>query len=27
MRAGVVMAVARTTFREFWRSPEAVFWT
>lgn len=27
MRAGVVFAVARTTFREFWRSPEAVFWT
>jgi ABC-type multidrug transport system permease subunit len=27
MRAAVVMAVARTTFREFWRSPEAVFWT
>lgn len=23
----IVMAVARTTFREFWRSPEAVFWT
>jgi len=23
----LVMAVARTTFREFWRSPEAVFWT
>ncbi|MCC7061818.1 MAG: ABC transporter permease [Planctomycetes bacterium] len=27
MNARVVMAVARTTFREFWRSPEAVFWT
>lgn len=27
MRANVVFAVARTTFREFWRSPEAVFWT
>ncbi len=27
MRARVVLAVARTTFREFWRSPEAVFWT
>jgi ABC-2 type transport system permease protein len=27
MRATVVSAVARTTFREFWRSPEAVFWT
>ncbi len=27
MRLAVVMAVARTTFREFWRSPEAVFWT
>lgn len=27
MRARVVGAVARTTFREFWRSPEAVFWT
>jgi ABC-2 type transport system permease protein len=26
-RARVVLAVARTTFREFWRSPEAVFWT
>jgi ABC-type multidrug transport system permease subunit len=23
----IVLAVARTTFREFWRSPEAVFWT
>lgn len=23
----IVMAVARATFREFWRSPEAVFWT
>jgi ABC-type multidrug transport system permease subunit len=22
-----VLAVAKTTFREFWRSPEAVFWT
>ncbi|MBL8734393.1 MAG: ABC transporter permease [Planctomycetes bacterium] len=27
MRMRVVRAVARTTFREFWRSPEAVFWT
>ncbi len=27
MRARVLLAVARTTFREFWRSPEAVFWT
>ena len=27
MRLRVAMAVARTTFREFWRSPEAVFWT
>ena len=27
MRARVVLEVARTTFREFWRSPEAVFWT
>jgi ABC-2 type transport system permease protein len=27
MRPRVVMAMARTTFREFWRSPEAVFWT
>ncbi len=25
MRANVVFAVARTTFREFWRSPDAVF--
>jgi ABC-type multidrug transport system permease subunit len=23
----IVMAVAKTAFREFWRSPEAVFWT
>jgi len=23
----IVLAVAKTTFREFWRSPEAVFWT
>lgn len=27
MRPRVVLAVARTTFREFWRSFEAVFWT
>lgn len=27
MRANVVWAVAMVTFREFWRSPEAVFWT
>ena len=27
MRLRIVLAVARTTFREFWRSPEAVFWT
>ncbi len=27
MRLRVVMAMAKTTFREFWRSPEAVFWT
>lgn len=27
MRLRVVRAVALTTFREFWRSPEAVFWT
>jgi ABC-2 type transport system permease protein len=24
---GIVAAVARVAFREFWRSPEAVFWT
>ncbi|HEX5052014.1 MAG TPA: ABC transporter permease [Planctomycetota bacterium] len=27
MRLRIVLAVAKTTFREFWRSPEAVFWT
>ena len=27
MRLRVTMAIAKTTFREFWRSPEAVFWT
>lgn len=27
MRARVVVEVARSTFREFWRSPDAVFWT
>ncbi len=27
MRWRVVKAVATTTFREFWRSPDAVFWT
>ena len=27
IRGAVVLAVARTTFREFWRSPDAVFWT
>lgn len=27
MRMRVVAGVARTAFREFWRSPEAVFWT
>lgn len=27
MNWNFVLTVARTTFREFWRSPEAVFWT
>jgi len=27
MNARVIAAVARSTFREFWRAPEAVFWT
>lgn len=27
MNPGHLMAVARVSFREFWRSPEAVFWT
>lgn len=27
MNARLVLAVARTAFREFWRTPEAVFWT
>lgn len=27
MRLRVVVAVARSTFREFWRSPDALFWT
>ncbi len=27
MRARVAMAVARATLREFWRTPEAVFWS
>lgn len=27
MRPVVVWQVARTTFREFWRTPEALFWT
>lgn len=27
MERRIVLAVVRTTFREFWRTPEAVFWT
>lgn len=27
MRPSVVLAISRSTFREFWRTPEAVFWT
>ncbi|MFM1872547.1 MAG: hypothetical protein RL398_1969, partial [Planctomycetota bacterium] len=27
MKRRAVWAVARSQFREFWRTPEAVFWT